>query len=238
MQVNEPKTVLLLSVTDAWTTTTCTHQFMRELMFTDASDCSEHYLTCITYPKNCSGLSQEIWQIAQSIGLAWKVPRSSLDQASVEPSPICHWSDLTHQGMDAKPPKTVLWFAVNPLISVGCMGIPWIRISQAHPMGARSDWHLGNLEAMSMAWVLCHVPRANPEHFYYVAGHIVLLGVNAIGECCCHEEEVYLVCNGVWVGGMWQDRNLGSWPSCGSQFYQAFVGHAQQSLINGNPSVD
>lgn len=53
MQANEPKTVLLLSVTDAWTTTMCTHQFMREPMFTDASDCSEHYLTCITYPKLC-----------------------------------------------------------------------------------------------------------------------------------------------------------------------------------------
>lgn len=50
---------------------------------------------------------------------------------------------------------------------VGCrVWALWIRLVLAHPANARSDWDLGSLEAKSMPWALCHVPRVALEQFF------------------------------------------------------------------------
>ena len=76
--------------------------------------------------------------------------------------------------------------AVDPLCPVGCNVEPtgpWIWLVPARPRDAQSDWDLGNSEARSAPWSLCHVPQFIPELFFHCGGaHCPAGGGTAIWE--------------------------------------------------------
>lgn len=65
------------------------------------------------------------------------------------------------------------------------VGPQWIGVVQSRHHGVLSYLDLGNLEARSTSWPLCHF-----------LGLILSSFCSAAGDCCS-QELVYLVCNGV-----------------------------------------
>lgn len=74
----------------------------------------------------------------------------------------------------------------------------------AHPKDAWLDWDLGNWEAKSTPWILCHVPQTIPKTIFTVTGHNILMNeATAISEYLCHKG-VYALQQGL---GMWHMQN-------------------------------
>lgn len=73
------------------------------------------------------------------------------------------------------------------------VNLPWIWLVAAHPTDDWSAWDLGNLEARSTPWALCHVPLAIPVQVLWCVRAYSLIS----GEEHCIG---YSVHNVVWMG--------------------------------------
>lgn len=84
---------------------------------------------------------------------------------------------------DSKDPPQTPWKSKKPkgrplrsCVHASTVGLPWVGLVLAHRMDALWDCDLGNVEAGSILWALCHVPQAISEQFFGLWRSLVLLG--------------------------------------------------------------
>lgn len=123
--------------------------------------------------------------MAQGIDLAYKLPGSQSDQASVgraRTSTIHGGPTLQPPGLKGSTanattgqPQRSSVHASQGQSQVGStVGPSWMILVPVHPMDAQCDWDMGPWEARSTCRVLCLL-------------FIVLLGGCCDGECHCHD---------------------------------------------------